>query len=283
MKKGVIFGLLLLAAGFILWRMIAGELSSPMARVAAGVKKENFTWFTCASCGKLFMAEGTTTKGYCPYCGFTMLLLPGEKKVFGTSVDESQFVTFFSPGCKKPFFAYQTKQVGKCPYCGESIDLTVPETIDLQESPPGLLVFAKAHAGNLLLIAVLTFGISIAGIYILLGNRVILSFEPIEAPSEERKIEFSKRKIKKKQLTLGPSTSDDITISHPSLKDFHCTLSFVRVGKNTHAYLRRSSNLPVWVNDKPQYNAQLKNHDKIRLGDIVFEVHANEKHVQIRD
>jgi predicted component of type VI protein secretion system len=69
----------------------------------------------------------------------------------------------------------------------------------------------------------------------------------------------------------------DIVLEAPSLKDIYCILSFVRVGGKTHAYLRHRSNEPVWINDKPQYNAQLKDHDKVRIGDVVFEVHTRDK------
>jgi DNA-directed RNA polymerase subunit RPC12/RpoP len=277
MKKGIVFGALLLATGFVLWQMVAGEFSDPLTKVAMNkVQKEDFDWFTCPSCGKLFMAEATGKKGSCPYCGFTMMLGIEQKRVIGTSVDESEFVSFFSPKCKNLFFAYQTGQKGKCPYCGESIELTAPATIDLEESPPGLLVFAKAHAVIIFLMVIVLGGIAALSIYILMGRRVILSLQPLEgALSDKRKIEVLKRQIKKKQLTLGVSTSDDISINHPSLEDFHCTLSFVRVGGNTHAYLHRNANLPILVNDKPQYNAQLKDHDKVKLGDILFEVRAS--------
>jgi DNA-directed RNA polymerase subunit RPC12/RpoP len=275
LKKGLVFGFLLLITGFFLWRLVAGGFSNPVTDVAATVAKENFAWFTCPSCSMLFMAEETTRKGQCPYCGSTMMLGIEAKRIIGTSVDESQFSSFLSPACNKLFFAYQTNEVGRCPYCGEPIELTGRPTIDLQESPPGPLIFAKAHMGILLMTLIALFGVSLAGVYVVRGNRVILSLVQMEeAQAKGRKIELSRRKIKKKQLTLGPSTSDDISIDHPSLKDFHCILSFVRVGGNTHAYLRRSSNLPIVVNGKPQYNAQLKDHDKIRLGDILFEVHA---------
>jgi hypothetical protein len=95
------------------------------------------------------------------------------------------------------------------------------------------------------------------------------------ALSDKQKIELLKRQIKKKHLTLGPLPEDDIKIDHPSLKGFNCMLSFVRVGGNTHVYLRRKANQPIWVNDKPEYNAQLKDHDKVKLGDLIFEVHEN--------
>lgn len=277
MKKGIAFGLLLLLVGFLLWQMVAAEFSNPVAKMAVKVDKENFSWFTCPSCGRLFMAEATAMKGRCPYCGFTMTLGIEQKRLIGTSVDESEFVTFLCPSCNRFFLAYQTGEMGKCPYCGEKIKLTAPKIVDLEESPPSLLVMAKSHTGAILLIVLVSVGLSATGLYMFRERRVMLSLYPLGgALSEEQKIELSNRQIKKKQLTLGPSITDDINIDHPSLKDFHCILSFVRVGGNMHAYLRRSSNLPIWVNDKPQYNAQLKNHDKVKLGDIVFEVHADD-------
>ncbi len=275
MKKGLVCGLLLLLTGFILWRMIAGELSTPVSKVAAGVKKENFAGFSCPSCGKLFMAEVTTKKGRCPYCGFTMYL-GEEEKVFGVSADESQFVPFFSPACKKLFFAYQTNEIGQCPYCGEPINLAVTSTVDLQEPPSGLLALVSAHAGTLILIALALFGISVASVYIMYENRVMLSLEPIAGSlSEMKRVELRRRQIKRRQLTLGASMNDDITISDPSLNGINYTLSFVQVGRNTHAYLRRSSNQPILVNDKPQYNANLKDRDKIQLGKVTYEVHSS--------
>lgn len=278
MVKGVVFGLLLLIMGVALWWMAAGEISNPAEEVAVRMGKETFAWFTCPNCSKLFMAEESSKKGECPYCGFAMILGAEQKRTFGVSVDNSQYGWFLSPACKKVFFAYETKQAGKCPYCGEAVDLTLPESIGPQESPPALLVSAKTHAGPLLLIGVVFLAISVAGIHFLLENRVILSLEPIEgALPEEQEIRLSRRQAKRKQLTLGPSATDDINIDHPSLKDAQYTLSFVRVGRNTHAYLSRSPNKPVLINDKPRYNAQLKDSDKVRLGDIVFEVHANKK------
>ncbi|RJP26415.1 MAG: hypothetical protein C4520_00610 [Candidatus Abyssobacteria bacterium SURF_5] len=274
-KKGIIAGLLLLGTGIFFWTMIAGEIFNPAEKVAVKVDKENFDWFTCPSCSTLFVAEATAKQGMCPYCGFPMMLGIEQKRVLGTSVDESQFVSFFSPACNRVFFAYHTGEIGKCPYCGEPIALIVPETIEPEESPPALVAFVKANFRFLVLAIGLVIGTSVAGAYLLLQRRVILSLEPIAGTvAEEAKIELSKRQVKKKLLTLGPSPTADINIKHPSL-DFNCTLSFVRVGGNMHAYLRRDSNLPIWVNDKPEYNAQLKDHDKVKLGDIIFEVHAS--------
>ncbi|MBI5114924.1 FHA domain-containing protein [Candidatus Poribacteria bacterium] len=278
MKKAFVFGLLMLIIGFVLWRMIAGGFFDPSRKVVAGVSKENFSWFTCANCGKLFMAEATTRKGNCPYCGFQMMLVTEDKKVMGAGADDSDFVWFFSPACKKLFFAYQTHELGKCPYCGESIDLTAPATIDLQQPPPRLISMLRANMGKLFLGVMGVLAASIAGIYIFLENRVIMSLEPIQgARSGKERIDLSKRLIKRKRLTLGASTNDDIVIRDPSLKGAQCSFSFVHVGGKTHAYLHGKSNQPISVNDKLQYNPQLKNHDKVRIGDIVFEVHAHEK------
>lgn len=267
----------MLVIGFVLWQMIAGGFFEPAEKLAAQVDKENFTWLTCPSCGKLFMVEETTKRGYCPYCKFEMMLSE-DKKVMGGSADEGEFIWFFSPNCGKLFFAFETKKMGKCPYCGEPISLTAPPTKDLEEDPHHLVALVKNHAGKLLVGALVLFAGSIAGIYVLLENRVVLSLNPIEgALSEDAKIELSQRQVKKKKLTLSDSAAADIVLEAPSLKDIYCILSFVRVGGKTHAYLRHRSNEPVWVNDKPEYNAQLKDHDKVRIGDVVFEVHARDK------
>ncbi|MBI4831579.1 MAG: hypothetical protein HY801_08505 [Candidatus Lindowbacteria bacterium] len=200
------------------------------------------------------MAEATTRKGSCPYCGFQMMLVTEDKKVVGAGADDADFIWFFSPACKKLFFAYQTHKMGKCPYCGEAIDLTAPATIEHLKQPSRIATLLKANFGKLLMAALGLFAVSIAGIYILLENRVILSLEPVEgALSEAARINLSRRLIKKKRLTLGGSTDDDIVVRDPSLKNTKCTFSFVRVG------------------------GRIKNHDKVRIGDTVFEVHAQEK------
>lgn len=277
MKKAVVAGLLMLAIGFVLWKMIAGEFFNPTDNLAAKINKENFTWLICPNCGKVFMVEETTKRGYCPYCKFEMMLTE-DKKVLGRSVDGGEFIWFFSPACGKVFFAFETKEMGNCPYCGEPISLTAPPTKDLEEAPHPLVALTKTHSGKIILVALGLFIGSIAGIYVLLESRVVLSLNPIEGTlSEGAKIELSQRQAKKKKkLTLGDSASEDIVLKDPSLKDIHYILSFVRVGGKTHAYLRQRSNQPVWVNDKPQYNAHLKDHDKVRIGDVVFEVHTRD-------
>ena len=275
MKKGFIFGLLLLLIGFLFWAMVAGQLFNPVEDMAAKMDKENFAWFTCPGCAKLFMAEETAKKGSCPYCGLTMMLGVEQKRILGASVDKEQFISFFSPKCNRLFFAYATGEEGQCPYCGEGLFLTAPKTVAPQDAPPVVVAFAKEHKGAILAAVLVLAAILGSAIYIFLQNRVILSFEPIGGTALDKKIELLKRQIKKKQLTLGPSPNDDIKLIHPSLKDFNCTLSFVRVGGNTHAYLRRTVNQPIWVNDKPEYNAHLKDRDKVKLGDLLFEVHAS--------
>lgn len=279
MKKAVIFGLLILGIGFILWQIIVGEISTPVEDLGMKVNKENFDWFTCPSCGELFMAEATTRKGHCPYCGSQMMLVSEAKRVLGTSVDEDEFVCFLSPGCRKVFFAYETQEMGKCPYCGEALDLTAPvTTVHGEESPPQLLAWTRSNFGALLTGIMGLFVASVAGIYIILQSRTILSLRPVEgAVSKKTKIELSKWKTRKKKITLGNKPNDDIILKDPSLKDVHCVLSFVRVGGKTHAYLSRSANQPIWVNEKPQYNPRLHDRDKVKLGDVIFEVSTREK------
>lgn len=274
MKKAVVFGLLILVTGFFLWQMIIGVFFNPAEDLAAGIDKEDFDWFTCASCGRLFMAEVTTRKGYCPYCKFQMMLITEDKRVFGRGAGESEFIWFFSPQCGKVFFAFATEQPGACPYCAEPLDLAAPfVAVAANGSNP-----LRAYAGKLFWGSLGLFAISIAGIYILLENRTVLSLEPIEgAVSKETKIVLSKWQTRKKKLTLGGAPDDDIVLNEPSLKDVRCVLSFVRVGGKTHAYLSRGSNKPILVNEKPEYNPRLHNHDKIKLGDVVFEVNTRDK------
>lgn len=276
MKKGLIFGLLLLLIGFLFWAMVISQLTNPVEDVAAKMDKENFEWFTCPSCSKLFMAEATAKKGSCPYCGFTMMLGVEQKRVLATSVDKSQFASFLCPACNKLFFAYQTGETGNCPYCGEPILLAAPATVSPENALPAPVAFVKDYGGAILLAVVVLLALASAAIYLILQNRVILSLDPVGgALPDKQKIELLKRQIKKKHLSLGASASDDIKINHPSLKNFKCTLSFVRVGGNTHTYLKRDVNEPILVNDKPEYSVQLKDRDRIKLGDIVFEVHEH--------
>ncbi|RJP64436.1 MAG: hypothetical protein C4532_19280 [Candidatus Abyssobacteria bacterium SURF_17] len=279
MKKAFVAGLLILAIGFVLWQLITRELSHPTDQMAVRIDKERMIWFACPSCNKMFMAEETTKKGYCPYCSFETILV-GDKKVLGKSSEGSGFVWFFSPNCGKFFLAYETKQAGKCPYCGEVIDLTAPPTTDLQTEPAPVVALIQPHAKKLLAAAIALFIISIAGIYVLLESRVVLSLKPIAgAASEEASIALSRRQVKKKKLTLGNAPDADIVVNDPALSNARCVLSFVRVGGKTHAYLRYTTNQPVWVNEKFQYNPHLKDHDKVKIGNIIFEVHAHGKRV----
>jgi len=90
-------------------------------------------------------------------------------------------------------------------------------------------------------------------------------------------IDLSKWRARKKQLTLGDGENDDIILNHPSLKGVRGVLSFVRVGGKTRAYLSRSSHEPILINEKREYNPRLRDHDKIQLGDILFEVSTRDK------
>ena len=277
MKKAVVCGFLFLAIGFVLWQVIAGEFINPAEELSTRINKENFEWFKCPACGDLFMAEVTTRKGYCPYCQSQLMLVTEAKRVVGTSVDESQFFWFFSPECGNVFFACQTDKMGKCPYCGELLDLTAPEATDL-EHPPQLVAWTKFNFGKLLLGTFGIFAISVAGIYFLLERRTMLSFKPVEGPVPvTMKIELSKWMARKKKVTLGDTPDNDIVLKDPSLKDTNCVLSFVRVGGKLHAYLSQGSNKPVWINEKLQYNPRLHDQDKVKLGDVIFEVKAREK------
>ncbi len=279
MKKAVVFGLLLVGICFILWHIIAGEISTPVEDLAMKVDKENFEWFTCPSCGELFFAEATTRKGSCPYCGSQMMLVSEVERVIGRSVDESKFVCFFSPKCKKVFFAYETQETGKCPYCAEVLELIAPVTaVHDEESDSLLLAWTESNFGAFLTGIMGLFVASVAGIYVIMQSRTILSLKPVEGVvSEKTKIELSKWKTRKKKITLGDNPDNDIILKDPSLKDVHCILSFVRVGGKTHAYLRRTTNQPIWINEKPEYNARLHDHDKVKLGEVIFEVSTKEK------
>ena len=145
MKKSVVFGLLILVTGFFLWQMIIGVFFNPAENLSVGIDKEDFDWFTCASCGRLFMAEVTTRKGYCPYCKFQMMLVTEDRRVSGRSSDESKFIWFFSPRCGKVFFAFETERPGACPYCAEPLDLASPlVAVAANGSNP-----LRAHAGKL--------------------------------------------------------------------------------------------------------------------------------------
>lgn len=277
MKKPVVFGLLILLIGFILWRMVDKELLNPSEGLSVQVDKENFEWFTCSSCRELFMAEATTRKGYCPYCDFQMMLVSETKRVFGNNADESGFIWFLSPNCGKLFLAYETGETGVCPYCNEAIALNVPPSIDLEESPTMLAAWTRAHAKGLLAGALGVFAFSMAGIFLLRERQIMLSLMPVdEADSHGRKIELSRHQARKKKLTLAGNGEADVVLESPSPNDIHFILSFVRVGKKTHSYLRHGSNKAVEINEKLEYNPRLKDHDKVTLGDIVYEVYTRE-------
>jgi len=276
--KAFVFGLLMLVVGFLLWQLVAGEFFNPAEKLAVEADKENFDWFICSSCARLFMAEVTTRKGYCPYCKFQMMLVTEDKRVFGKSADESEFAWFFSPECGNVFFAYAIEEMGVCPYCAEPLDLTVPRSSVAEDAGSVPLRWVKANIGMLLLACVAVFAVSIAGIYVLLERRTVLSLRPIDGTvSEEVNIDLSKWRARKKQLTLGDGENDDIILNHPSLKGVRCVLSFVRVGGKTRAYLSRSSHEPILINEKCEYNPRLRDHDKIQLGDILFEVSTRDK------
>ena len=276
MKKAVVFGLLMLAVGFVFWNTIDKEFFNPAEEIKIAADKEDLTWFFCSDCRKIFMAEETTKKGYCAYCGSAMMLITEDNRGFSTSTNEDEFEWFFSPGCGKLFFARETREMGNCPYCGEPVDVTLTPECPTEE-PPLRVAMVKTHAGKILAVAIGLFVVSVSSIYLLLQKRVILTLEPVEgAPSEEARIELSRRQTKKKRLTLGNSTDDDILLKDASLDDIHYLFSFVRVGGKTYAYLSRGKNKPIWINDKPEYNPKLKDRDKIKIGDIVFEVHTRD-------
>ena len=277
MKKAVIFGLLILAVGFFLWRMIASEFSSPSVNLAVQRNTESFEWFLCSSCDKVFMAEATTKKGHCPYCQIQMMLVTESKRISGKASDESEFVWFFSPECGNIFLADDTQQMGVCPYCNEPIELIAPVSTDLQEPPPQLIAWVSAYATVLFVVALGVFSVSITGYYVLRERQVMLSLNPIDtAVASDSTIELSRHQIRKKELTISGKEDADIVLKNPALRDLQLILSFVRVGGRTHSYLHQKSNRAIQVNDKPEYNPRLKDHDKVRLGDVVFEVYARE-------
>jgi len=278
MKKAVFFGFLLLVIGFVLWQIVAGEFFNPADKLVTKISKENFDWFKCPACGSLFMAEATTRKGYCPYCASQVMLVPEAGRVIGRSVDDSHFFPFFSPKCGNVFFAYETGESGKCPYCGETLALTAPKTIDLEEETPTLIAWTRANFGRVVMGVLGLFAISIAFIYVLMQSRTVLSLKPVQGTvSTATHIELSKWKARKKKITLGDTADNDIVLKDPSLKKTNCVLSFVRVGGKTHAYLSEGSNNPIWINEKLQYNPRLHNRDRVKLGNVVFEVKTKEK------
>ncbi len=277
MKKPIIAGLLILLVGFFLWRMVASEFFNPSDNLAVQKDKENFEWFVCSNCSELYMAEATTRKGYCPYCGFQTMLVAEARRVLARSADESEFVWFFSPECGNVFFAHDTGQMGTCPYCDKAIDLTAPVSTDLDEPPTKVAAWAKARAKGLFAGALVVFAVSMSGFYILRERQIILSLNPIdESVSRDMKIELSRHQARKKKLTLANSEDADIVLKNPSLKDLQFILSFVRVGGKTHSYLQHGLNETIQVNEKKEYNPRLKDHDKVHLGDVEYEVYARE-------
>ena len=277
MKKPIIFGLLILVVGFFLWRMVAVEFSDPSDTLAVRGDKENFKWFACLHCDELFMAEATTKKGHCPYCQTQMMLETESKRIFGQGADESEFVWYLSAECGRVFFALDIKDMGTCPYCSEPIELTAPVSTDLEQPPPQLIVWARANARGLFATVLGVFAISMAGFYFVRERQIMLSLSPIDtAVSNEMKIELTRHQLRKKELTLAGKEGADIVLRNPSLKELQLILSFVRVGGKTHSYLHHKSNHAIQVNERPEYNPRLKDHDKVQLGDIVFEVFARE-------
>lgn len=281
MKKALIFGLLMLLVGFFLWRLVAVELFNPAEKLTVGVDKENFAWFECSNCGNPFMAEATTRRGYCPYCNFQMMLVTEDKRVMGKSVDGDDFAWFFSHECGNVFYARETKKTGTCPYCAESVNLTAPRTTIAKgsvEAPSRLAAWTKDNYGILLMGTLVLFTISAACVCFLIESRTILSLRPVEGiVSQDSKIELSKWQTRKKRLTLGNAQGDDIILTEPSLKGDQYILSFVRVGGKTRAYLSRDSDQPVLINEEKEYNPRLHNRDRIRLGDVVFEVSTRDR------
>ena len=267
----------MLVVGFFLWRMVAAEFSDPSDTLAVRGDKENFEWFSCSHCSELFMAEATTKKGHCPYCQTQMMLETESKRVFGQGADESEFVWYFSAECGNVFFALDTQGMGTCPYCSEPIELTAPVSTDLEQSPPQVIAWARTHARGLFATMLGVFAISMTGYYILREKQVMLSLRPVdEAVSNEMKIELTRHQLRKKELTLAGKEGADIVLRNPALRDLQLILSFVRVGGKTHSYLHPRSNRAIQVNEKPVFNPRLKDHDKVQLGDIVFEVYARE-------
>jgi DNA-directed RNA polymerase subunit RPC12/RpoP len=274
-KKAVVAGLLVLAVGFLLWRMIVGESYRPSEQLVAGIDREHFDWFTCPSCNRLFMAEATTRKGYCPYCNFQLMLVTEDKKLVGTSVNEREFIWFFSPKCGRVFFAYETGEAGVCPYCRESIVLTAPPSTDLEEAPLPAVAWLRDHSRWILAGSVGLFIASLAGIFVALERQIVLTLEPVEGTLwKEARIALSRRQTRGKKLVVGDTADADIVLKNLLPGDVHYELSFVRVGGKTHSYLHHGSNRPIYVNGQPQYNPRLKDHDKVRIGEAVFEVHA---------
>jgi len=267
----------MLTVGFILWLMVAAEFSNPADTLAVRGDKENFEWFSCPTCGELFMAEATTKKGYCPYCRSQVILVTETKRVVGAGVDESKFAWFLSSKCGNVFFARETHEMGACPYCNEPIELNVPVSTDLEQPLPPFIVWTKTHGKGLLATTLAVFAISMTGLYLLRERQIMLALCPIdETVSNNTKIELTRHQLKKKKVTISDKEGSDIVVKDPALKDLQLIMSFVRVGRRTHSYLHQKSNLAIQVNNKPEYNPRLKDHDKVQLGNVVFEVFARE-------
>jgi DNA-directed RNA polymerase subunit RPC12/RpoP len=282
LKKALVLAFLMLLMGFALWRLVAGELSSPAEDIAKVMDEENFAWFDCSSCGNLFMAEATTRKGYCPYCKFQMMLVTEDKRVMGKRAGGDDFKWFFSHECGNIFFAHASERVGSCPYCAEPVDLSITETPVVANAgsvPLQLAAWTRAHSGKLVLGAFALIAVSIAGICLVIENRIVLSLNPIEgAVSQVARIELSKRQAKKKKLTMGSLQGDDIFLAETLLHGARYVFSFVQVGGKIRAYLSRSQeDQPVLINEETQFNPRLRNHDRIKLGDVVFEVSNSDR------
>lgn len=277
MKKAIVFGFLILIVGFFLWRMIDAESYNPSQSLAVDVDKENFEWFTCPGCDELFMAEVTTRKGYCPYCQLQIMLITEAKRAFGRSTDKTEFVWLLSPDCGNVFFARDTGLMGICPYCREGILLVAPPTHDLEQPSTKIIAAVRQYSGGIFAGGILLFAFSITGLYFLRQRQVVISLKPVEEGiSVEKEIRLSRRQIKNKKLTLSGADDADIVVHSPSLKDVKYTISFVEIGGKTRAYLHQSKNQPIQVNEKPELNPRLNNNDKVRLGDVTFEVCSKE-------
>ncbi len=273
--KAVILGALMLLVGFLLWRLIAAELVNPAKELAVAVDKEDFAWFACSSCGKTFMGQATTRKGYCPYCKFQMMLATEDKRVLGEGTNDQDYAWFFSRECGNLFFARDTGRMGVCPYCAEPLDLTAPKTTVAMDSsrPARVVAWTRANFRGLLAGALAIFVVSVGAIYFLIETRTILSLRPVEgAVSQGAGIEFSRWQSRKKTITIGNAQNNDVVLTEPSLGGVRYVVSFVRVGGKTRAYLSRSQNRPITINEESQYNPRLQDHDKVRLGNAVFEV-----------
>ena len=199
-----------------------------------------------------------------------------------SSAGAEEFEWFFSHKCGNIFFAHASERMGACPYCAEAVDLTITETPVVAGAgsvPLQLAAWTRAHSGKLILGILALCAVSIAGICLALENRIVLSLNPIEgAVSQVAKIELSKRQARKKKLTMGSLQSDDIFLAETMLHGARYVFSFVQVGGKIRAYLSRSQeDQPVLINEETQFNPRLRNHDKIKLGDVMFEVSTRDR------